>query len=64
MLYFTFIQEKKIKFEEKYDKLRDKGKEFMDKGNEMLHKWEEKSKEFIGNFLDLFGREGKIVRFT
>jgi hypothetical protein len=27
----------------------------------MLHKWEEKSKEFIGNFVDMFGKEGRLV---
>ncbi|XP_036367177.1 choline-phosphate cytidylyltransferase B isoform X2 [Octopus sinensis] len=59
-----FMKEKKIQFEDRYGKLKDKGKSlrrgFMDKGGELLHKWEEKSKEFIGNFLDLFGRDGKI----
>lgn len=59
-----FMKEKKIQFEERYDKLKDKGKSlrrgFIDKGGELIHKWEEKSKEIIGNFLDLFGRDGKI----
>lgn len=59
-----FMKEKKIQFEERYDKLKDKGKSlrrgFIDKGGELIHKWEEKSKELIGNFLDLFGRDGKI----
>ena len=27
----------------------------------MLHKWEEKSRDFIGNFLEMFGRDGRIV---
>ncbi|GAB1605261.1 choline-phosphate cytidylyltransferase B-like isoform X2 [Argonauta hians] len=59
-----FMKEKKIQFEERYGKLKDKGKSLrrgiMDKSGEILHKWEEKSKELIGNFLDLFGRDGKI----
>ncbi|KAL5004247.1 hypothetical protein ScPMuIL_017703 [Solemya velum] len=66
-LNVSYMREKKIQFEEKYDKLVDKGKEIIgkvkttkDKGNEMLHKWEEKSKDFISNFLDLFGKEGRI----
>ena len=48
------FQEKKIQFSEKYNNIKDKGKEFIDK-------WEEKSKEFIGNFLEMFGRDGTIV---
>ena len=36
-------------------------KESKDRGNHLLHKWEEKSKEFIGNFVDMFGKEGKLV---
>ena len=51
--------EEKIK--DKKKEIMDKWKESMDKGNELLHKWEDKSKEFIGNFLDMFGKDGKIV---
>lgn len=36
-------------------------KESMDRGNLLLHKWEEKSKEMIGNFVEMFGKEGKLV---
>ena len=32
-----------------------------EKGNEVMNRWEERSKEFIGNFLELFGRDGRIV---
>ena len=39
---------------EKYNTMKDKGKEFMDR-------WEDRSKEFIGNFLELFGKDGRIV---
>ena len=62
------LQEKKIQLSEKVDQLKDKGKEWIDKvkgtkekGNEVMNKWEERSKEFIGNFLELFGRDGRIV---
>jgi hypothetical protein len=27
----------------------------------MINRWEERSKDFIGGFLELFGREGKFV---
>lgn len=52
-LNVSYMREKKIQFSEKYNNIKDKGKEFMDK-------WEEKSKEFIGNFLEMFGRDGRI----
>ena len=62
------IQEKKIQFSQKLDKVKDKGKEWIgkvketkEKGNEMMNRWEEKSKEFIGSFVELFGKQGKIV---
>ena len=32
-----------------------------DKSQEMLTKWEEKSREFIGSFIDMFGRDGRLV---
>ena len=37
-----------------------KGK-FADKRQELFNKWEEKSREFIGNFMDLFSRDGRLV---
>lgn len=49
-----FLQEKKIILAGKYNTIKDKGKEFIDK-------WEDKSKEFIGNFLEMFGKDGRIV---
>ena len=33
-----------------------------DKRDEIFNKWEERSREFVSNFVDLFGREGRIVR--
>ncbi|XP_041358165.1 choline-phosphate cytidylyltransferase B-like isoform X2 [Gigantopelta aegis] len=70
-LNVSYMKEKKIKLKVNYEKIEeklkdkkkeimDKWKESMDKGNELLHKWEDKSKEFIGNFLDMFGKDGKI----
>ncbi len=32
-----------------------------DKSQEMLHRWEDKSREFITDFLDLFGRDTRLV---
>lgn len=66
-LNVSYMKEKKIQLSEKVDQLKDKGKEWIDKvkgtkekGNEVMNKWEERSKEFIGNFLELFGRDGRI----
>lgn len=37
-----------------------KGK-LTDKSQEVLQKWEEESCNFIGNFIDRFGRDGWLV---
>jgi choline-phosphate cytidylyltransferase len=46
------------------DSLKTKGKRVLEsieeKRNDILHKWEDKSREFIGSFLLLFGREGRL----
>ncbi|XP_059145742.1 choline-phosphate cytidylyltransferase B-like isoform X2 [Physella acuta] len=70
-LNVSYMKAKRLKLKDNYEKLenklKDKGKDLMDKwkdqlgkGNEMLHKWEEKSKELIGNFVEMFGRDGKL----
>lgn len=42
-----------------------KSKEFVSmvegKGMEMFSKWEERSRELVGSFLDMFGAEGRLV---
>jgi choline-phosphate cytidylyltransferase len=47
------------------DELKNKGKKVIEnigeKRQDLIQKWEDESKEFIGNFLLLFGREGRIV---
>ena len=35
-----------------------------DKSQEILHRWEDKSREFISDFLDLFGRDTRLVSVT
>lgn len=49
-----FLNEKKFKLQNKMDELRDKAKEV--KGD-LIVKWEEKSREFIENFLHMFGKD-------
>ena len=52
------FQEKKIQFQEKVDLMKGR---IADKRQELFHKWEEKSRDFIGNFMDLFSRDGRLV---
>lgn len=33
------------------------------KRHEFIHKWEEKSREFINSFLDMFGKDGRLVSY-
>ena len=62
---FSF-KEKKLIFQEKVDaikeKIASKKSQVVDKSHELIDRWEEKSRDFIGNFLELFGRDGRIVR--
>lgn len=53
----SFLNEKKFLLQNKMDELKDK---FEEKKHGFIQTWEEKSREFIGNFLDLFGREGTL----
>ena len=45
--------------------MRQKGRRVMDKivdkRQELFTRWEEKSREFVGSFIDLFGRDGRLV---
>lgn len=52
-----FMKEKTIQFQSKVDAVKGK---VIDKGHELINKWEEKSREFIANFLELFGKDGRI----
>lgn len=52
--YLIFVQEKKFMLQNKMDELKDKS-------HEMIQKWEEKSRDFINNFTQLFGPEGTLV---
>lgn len=60
-LNISYLSEKKIKLQNKMHELKDKGKKVMDsigeRKDDMIAKWEEKSRDFIENFLLLFGRE-------
>nr|XP_023015307.1 choline-phosphate cytidylyltransferase B-like [Leptinotarsa decemlineata] len=60
-LNISYLSEKKIRLQNKMHELKDRGKRVMDtigeRKDDMIAKWEEKSREFIENFLLLFGRE-------
>lgn len=58
-LNISYLSEKKIRLQNKMHELKDKGKKVFDTIGErrMFSKWEEKSREFIENFLLLFGKE-------
>ncbi|XP_049512426.1 uncharacterized protein LOC119463578 isoform X3 [Dermacentor silvarum] len=60
----SFLNEKKFLLQNKMDELKDKSKQLVEnfegKRHEFIQKWEEKSREFIFNFLELFGREGRL----
>ncbi|CAG2100989.1 unnamed protein product [Medioppia subpectinata] len=66
-LNVSFLNEKKFILQNKLDSFKDKGKTFVEnlgeKRHEFIQKWEDKSREFINNFLELFGREGRINNF-
>ena len=47
--------------QEKQLRLQNQIEKFAIRGHELFNRWEEKSREFIANFLALFGREGRIV---
>lgn len=61
-LNISYLSEKKIRLQNKMHELKDKGRKVFDnlgekKVSDMITKWEEKSREFIENFLLLFGKE-------
>lgn len=45
------MQEKELKAKAKLGQIKDN----------IIQKWEEKSREIIGGFLDMFGRDGTLV---
>ncbi|XP_067136051.1 choline-phosphate cytidylyltransferase A-like isoform X2 [Centruroides vittatus] len=53
----SFLNEKKFLLQNKMDILKDK---IGGKRHELIQKWEEKSRDFINSFLELFGREGRL----
>lgn len=57
-LNISYIKEKKFRFQNRMEKIRDKSRQVIDsigeKTDDLMNKWEEKSKEFVENFMMLF----------
>lgn len=56
-LNVSFIKEKEVQVRQKMDEIKGR---LTDKSQEILQKWEEKSRDFIGGFIDMFGRDGRL----
>ncbi|RWS11429.1 Choline-phosphate cytidylyltransferase B-like protein [Dinothrombium tinctorium] len=56
----SFLNEKKFLLQNKLDELKDK---YEEKKHGLIQRWEERSRDFIANFLDLFGRDGRLNNF-
>ncbi|KAK2719678.1 hypothetical protein QYM36_005230, partial [Artemia franciscana] len=60
----SYLNAKKFEIQEKVKELKEKGKSVIDRIDERRHgiveKWENRSRELILNFLQLFGREGRL----
>ena len=60
------MKEKEIRLAERVGKMRTRGKKLVEdieeRGQQMLKKWEDKSREFVDDFLDLFGQRGRMNR--
>lgn len=67
-LNVSFMREKRIQFQSKvvqYKERVDHVKErIAGKSHELITKWEEKSREFVTNFVELFGRDGRISHWV
>lgn len=56
-LNVSFLKEKKYRLQNKMDELKDRGKKVMSGvTGDILTKWEEKSREFVDTFIQMFGR--------
>ena len=65
LICFVLLQEKRLRLANKMDELKTKGKRVMEnigeKRTDIIQKWEEKSRDIIGTFLQLFGGDGRLV---
>jgi len=70
-LNVSYIKEKEFQMKDRIDRIKghisQKSMSFKqhlervgDKSQEILHRWEDKSREFISDFLDLFGRDTRL----
>ncbi|CAD5121709.1 DgyrCDS10193 [Dimorphilus gyrociliatus] len=63
-LNVSYVREKRIQFQEKMSQVKGKSEKIIktidDKKTELISKWEDMSHSLIGNFLDVFGKDGRI----
>lgn len=57
-----FFKEKKIKLQNNLDMFKEKVNKYQEETKEFLKHWEEKSREFIHNFIDNFGNSTNIIK--
>lgn len=53
---FLFFKEKELAVKERYQKIKGKSQE-------IITTWEDKSREFVMGFIDLFGKDSVVVSF-
>jgi len=56
-LNVSFMREKRLQLQDKVGQIKDKS-------HELIHSWEQRSRELVTNFVDLFGREGRINQWV
>jgi hypothetical protein len=58
------LQEKRLQFQSKVDAMKEKmatkSNAIIDRSRGFITEWEEKSRDFIGNFMDMFSRDGLV----
>jgi len=54
--FYSQIQEKELAVKERYKKIKGKSQE-------LITNWEDKSRDFITGFIEMFGRDNMMVHF-
>lgn len=60
-LNVSFMREKKLQFQSQYDTIKSRGKDLLDRSNEMIQKWEDRSRECMTNFIEMFSRDRRLT---
>lgn len=57
-----FFKEKQIRIQNNLDMFKEKLNKYQEETNKFLNKWEDKSREFIHNFIDLFENQANEIK--